>query len=98
MCHFYDLSVGFQSALSSIKLILAYVVLYFTDVDFDFLTSNKVWIPTDRSPARRCEHASVYGTLDYEGNPRKPAPLEIIADVIAYNVHPDNIQTEFLIK
>src|SRR5438552_9837637 len=32
--------------------------------DFDFLTSNKVWIATDRSRARRCVEACVYGTLD----------------------------------
>src|SRR5262249_51939232 len=30
----------------------------------DFLTSNKVWIATDRSRARRCVEACVYGTLD----------------------------------
>src|SRR5438094_5682408 len=27
-------------------------------------TSNKVWIATDRSRARRCVEACVYGTLD----------------------------------
>src|SRR5438034_4440522 len=29
-------------------------VLDLTEDDFDFLTSNKVWIATDRSRARRC--------------------------------------------
>src|SRR5687767_15185148 len=29
-------------------------------------TSNKVWIATDRSRARRCVEACVYGTLDFE--------------------------------
>src|SRR5437660_3085705 len=38
----------------------------------DFLTSNKVWIATDRSRARRCVEACVYGTLDFVGYPRKP--------------------------
>src|SRR5207248_2428644 len=32
--------------------------------------SNKVWIATDRSRARRCVEACVYGTLDFVGYPR----------------------------
>src|SRR5207237_7609127 len=48
-------SVRFQTALASIKLIQASAVLDLTEDDFDFLTSNKVWIATDRSRARRCE-------------------------------------------
>src|SRR5258708_24671199 len=32
----------------------ASAVLDLTEDDFDFLTSNKVWIATDRSRARRC--------------------------------------------
>src|SRR2546423_10693219 len=40
-------------------------VLDLTEDDFDFLTSNKVWIATDRSRARRCVEACVYGTLDF---------------------------------
>src|SRR6476659_10436589 len=63
----------------------------------DFLTSNKVWIATDRSRARRCVEACVYGTLDFVGYPRFPAPVELIAAVIAYYVHPVNIQTARLI-
>src|SRR5207249_7309339 len=47
-------SVRFQTALASIKLIQASAVLDLTEDDFDFLTSNKVWIATDRSRARRC--------------------------------------------
>src|SRR5436190_23762003 len=90
-------SVRFQTALASIKLIQASAVLDLTEDDFDFLTSNKVWIATDRSRARRCVEACVYGTLDFEGYPRFPAPVEFIAAVIAYYVHPFNIQTPFLI-
>src|SRR5262249_8146668 len=60
-------------------------------------TSNKVWIATDRSRARRCVEACVYGTLDFVGYPRFPAPVEFIAAVIAYYVHPVNIQTACLI-
>src|SRR5947209_2532419 len=90
-------SVRFQSALSSIKHIQASAVLDLTEDDFDFLTSNKVWIATDRSRARRCVEACVYGTLDFVGYPRFPAPVEFIAAVIAYYVHPVNIQTACLI-
>src|SRR5262245_8270505 len=115
-------SVRFQTALASIKLIQASAVLdlteddfdfltsnkvwiatdrsrarQLTEDDFDFLTSNKVWIATDRSRARRCVEACVYGTLDFVGYPRFPAPVEFIAAVIAYYVHPVNIQTACLI-
>src|SRR5947199_3726631 len=55
-------SVRFQTALASIKLIQASAVLDLTEDDIDFLTSNKVWIATDRSRARRCVEACVYGT------------------------------------
>src|SRR5205085_10042565 len=79
------------------KLIQASAVLDLTEDDFDFLTSNKVWIATDRSRARRCVEACVYGTLDFVGYPRFPAPVEFIAAVIAYYVHPVNIQTACLI-
>src|SRR6266850_372477 len=68
-------SVRFQTALASIKLIQASAVLELTEDDFDFLTSNKVWIATDRFRA----------------------PVEFIAAVIAYYVHPVNIQTACLI-
>src|SRR5256885_3955779 len=78
---------------SSDLLIQASAVLDLTEDDFDFLTSNKVWIATDRSRARRCVEACVYGTLDFVGYPRFPAPVEFIAAVIAYYVHPVNIQT-----
>src|SRR5438445_10498474 len=75
-------SVRFQTALASIKLIQASAVLDLTEDDFDFLTSNKVWIATDRSRARCCVEACVYGTLDFVGYPRFPAPVEFIAAVI----------------
>src|SRR5260370_38028474 len=90
-------SVRFQTALASIKLIQASAVLDLTEDDFDFLTSNQVWIATDRSRAGRCVEACVYGTLDFVGYPRFPAPVGFIASVIAYYVHPVNIQTACLI-
>src|SRR5258705_12899625 len=86
-------SVRFQTALASIKLIQASAVLDLTEDDFDFLTSNKVWVASDRSRACRCVEACVYGTLDFVGYPRFPAPVGFIAPVIAYYVHPVNIQT-----
>src|SRR2546427_12521808 len=90
-------SVRFQTALASIKLIQASAVLDLSEDDFDFLTSNKVWIATDRSRARRCVEGCVYGTLDFVRYPRFPAPGEVIAAVIAYYVHPVNIQTAWII-
>src|SRR5437764_8169403 len=86
-------SVSFQTALDSIKIIQAYAVLDLTEDDFDFLTSNKVWIATDRSRARRCVEPCVYGTLDFVGYPRFLAPDEFIAAVIPFYVHHVNIQT-----
>src|SRR2546427_12120957 len=90
-------SVRFQTASASIKLIQATAVLDLTEDDFDFLTSNKVWIATDRSRARRWVEACVYGTVDFVGYPRFPAPVEFIAAVTAYYVHPVNIQSACLI-
>src|SRR6478609_11711600 len=90
-------SVRFQTALASIKLIQASAVLDLTADAFDFLTRNNDWIATDRSRARRCVEACVYGTLDFVGYPRFPAPAAFIADVIAYYVHPVNIQSSCLI-
>src|SRR5437879_1415834 len=100
-------SVRFQTALASIKLIQASAVLDLTEDDFDFLTSNKVWIATDRSRARRCVEACVFCTLDFVGEPPFTysvdvfslfsAPVDFIAAVIAYYVHPVNIQTACLI-
>src|SRR6266446_9240362 len=71
-------SVRFQTALASIKLIQASAVLDLTEDGFDFLSSNKVWIATDRSLPRRCVEACVYGTLDFVGCSRFPAPVEFI--------------------
>src|SRR5207244_9208188 len=50
-------SVRFQTALASIKLIQASAVLDLTEDDFDFLTSKKVRIATDRSEARSSRNA-----------------------------------------
>src|SRR5690554_7008215 len=85
-------SVRFQTALASIKLIQASAVLDLTEDDFDFLTSNKVWIATDRSRARRCVEACVYGTLDFVGYPRFPAPVEFIAAFFLFFVIPATFQ------
>src|SRR6266511_1040237 len=86
-------SVRFQTALASIKLIQASAVLDLTEDDFDFLTSNKVRIATDRSRARRFVEACVYGTLGFVEYPRFPAAVEFIAGVIAYYVPRVKIKT-----
>src|SRR5262249_55921340 len=85
------------SCLACIQLLQASAVLDLTEDDFDFLTSNKVWIATGRSRGRRRVEACVYGTLDFVGYARFPAPVEFLAAVIAYYVHPVNIQTACLI-
>src|SRR5947209_8603491 len=54
-------------------------------------------IPAEPLFRSRCVEACVYGTLDFVGYPRFPAPVEFIAAVIAYYVHPVNIQTACLI-
>src|SRR5437762_7618787 len=66
-------SVRFQTALASIKLIQASAVLDLTEDDFDFLTSNKVWIATDRSRARRCNPNFV--TDRKSGSAGMPRPI-----------------------
>src|SRR5256885_15352631 len=86
-------SVRFQTALASIKLIQASAVLDLTEEDFEFLTSDKVWIATDRSRARRCVEACAYGTLDFVGYPRFPAPVEFLAGLTACYVRPLTVQT-----
>src|SRR5260370_749739 len=90
-------SVRFQTALASIKLIQASAVLDLTEDDFDFLTSNKVWIATDRSRARRCVEAYACGTLGFVVYRLFPAPVEFIPAVIVYYVHPVIIQPACLI-
>src|SRR5699024_519067 len=90
-------SVRFQTALASIKLIQASAVLDLTEDDFYFLTSNTVCNATNRYRARRYVADCDYGTLDFVGYPRIPAPGEFIAALIAYYVHPVNIQPACLI-
>src|SRR5256885_9261324 len=91
-------SVRFQTALASIKLIQASAVLDLTEDDFDFLTSNKGWIATDRSRPGRCVEACVYGTLDFVGYSRFPAPVEFTAAVIPYYVHPRRVEPACLTR
>src|SRR5262245_23413204 len=56
-----------------------------------------VWIATDRSRARTSTAVCSYGTLVLVGYGRFAAPGASIAAVIAYYVHPVNIQTACLI-
>src|SRR5437868_2111159 len=69
-------SVRFQSELASIKLIQASAVLDLTEDDFDFLTSNKVWIASDRSRARRCVEACVYVPVLYGNLPPREISMK----------------------
>src|SRR2546429_9790285 len=92
------MSVGFfvfkQKTAYEIGLGIPAEPLFRSNASLNAATSNKVWIATDRSRARRCVEACVYGTLDFVGYPRFPAPVEFIAAVIAYYVHPVNIRSE----
>src|SRR6516162_2815780 len=86
MSHITEQSVRFQTALASIKLIQASAVLDLTEDDFDFLTSNKVWIATDRSRARRFGDACVFCMLHCVGYPSFAPPVEFVVAVNGYNV------------
>src|SRR4051812_11601627 len=90
-------SVRFQTALASIKLIQTSAVLDLTENDLNLLSSKKVWIATYLSCVRRCVEACFYGRLVFLGFLRFLAPVEFIAAVIVYYVHPVNIQTACLI-
>lgn len=89
--------VNYATSVAALRMLQASAVLDITEEDFDFLTGDKIWIATDRNRARRCVEACVYGTLDFVGYPRFPAPVEFIAAVIAYYVHPVNVQTACLV-
>lgn len=89
--------VTFATSVAALRQIQEAAVLDLTQEDFDFLIGEKIWLATDRNRARRCIEACVYGTLDFVGYPRFPAPVEFISAVIAYYVHPVNVQTACLI-
>src|SRR5258706_40437 len=97
MSQFTEQSGLLKTALTSFKIIKAFAVLVLTEDYLNFLTSIKVWIATDLSSPRRCVKACVYGTMDFVGYARFPAHVEFIAAVIAYYVHPVNIQTACLL-
>ena len=97
MCLVTELSVRVQTALAYFQLMQDSAVLVFTEDDFYFLTSNKLWIATDRWSARRYVEECVYGTLEFVVYHRFPAPVELIDAVMAYYVHPVNNQTACLI-
>src|SRR5690625_7635249 len=92
MSQITEQSVRFQPALAFIKLIQASAVLDLTEDDFGFLTSNKVWIATDRSRARCCVDACVYSTLGFVVYPRFPDTVVFIAAVFAYYFYPFSVQ------
>src|SRR5215208_7282600 len=81
-------SVRFQTALASIKRIQASAVLDLTEDDFDFLTSNKVWIATVRSRARRCVEACVYGFFFSSRRRHTSWPRDCSSDVCSSDLRP----------
>lgn len=90
--------MNYYAALASIELCKDAGILDLTSDDYDFLTSagvyqDKLWLPIDRSRARRCVESAVYGALDMLGFPRFPAPVEFIAAAISVYVAPQNVMT-----
>src|SRR4051794_36568998 len=84
--------------MSSLMLLLVWLIFFMVLIKLlPILGTISGKTVNDRSRARRCVEACVYGTLDFVGYPRFPAPVEFIAAVIAYYVHPVNIQTACLI-
>src|SRR5207253_8120373 len=76
----------------TVRRLRVFSVIFF----FKQKTAYEIGLGIPAEPLFRSE-ACVYGTLDFVGYPRFPAPVEFIAAVIAYYVHPVNIQTACLI-
>lgn len=89
--------ISYLTAVASLKLINDSSVLDLSEDDFAFMVGDRIWISTERSRARRCIESAVYGALDMVGYPRFPAPAEFVSAIIAFYVHPVNIQTACLI-
>ncbi|MGL4755681.1 MAG: hypothetical protein ACRCXB_25250 [Aeromonadaceae bacterium] len=87
----------YATSIAALKMLNQSAALDMTPDDYEFFTGDRIWLATDRSRARRCVEAAVYGTLDFCGYPRFPAPVEFISAAIAHFVHPANIQTACLI-
>ena len=81
------MDIRYLTVVSSIKLLddLSYIDM--DRGDFDFLTSDQIWLARDRQRARRCIESVAYGALDLIGLPRFALPAEFIAGVIAKFVH-----------
>lgn len=58
--------------------------------DYEFLSRDRMFLQAERSQARRCIEATVYGAIDACGLPRVTAPVEFVAGAIVAHVHPDN--------
>lgn len=89
--------VRYSTAVATLKLVEGAGILDLTEDEFAYLTGDALWLPVERSRARRCIEATVYGSLDYLAYPRFAVPVEFIAANIAHYVHPNNIQTACLI-
>lgn len=89
--------IRYATSIAALRLLNDSAALDMTPDDYAFFTGNRMWLAVDRSRARRCVEAAVYGTLDFCGYPRFPAPVEFIAAAIAHFVDPINLQTACLI-
>lgn len=89
--------IRYLTAMASIKLVEDAALIDLTEEDLEFLQSDKPWMNTERSRARRCIEAATYGALDYLGYPRFAVPAEFVAGTIAYFTSAVNVQTACLI-
>src|SRR5205823_12837807 len=84
-------SVRFQPALASIKLIQASAVLDLTEDDFDFLTSNIVWIATDRS---RAHTLSLHDALPISKTTGSPPSITDMHELVVPRSIPKTLRSE----
>ena len=83
-------NIRYQAALSCVTIAAEQGYVDLDADEIDFIQTQRLWLATDRSRARRILETFVYGALDLQGLPRFPVPAEYLAACIALNVHPSN--------
>ena len=92
-----NVGVSYATSLASLRMIRDVSIMDISEDDFEFIISDGLFLPVDRSRCRRIIEAIIYGALDYVGYPRLAAPAEFVAAAIAYYIHPVNIMTACVI-
>lgn len=85
-------TMGFMTALKCVSLVQVSSITDLSEDDVEYLTADRLWLPSDRSRQRRCVEAIIYGAMDILAMPRFPAPVEYVAAAIMVYVHPINYQ------